>query len=34
MNAAAKSPELSSAGIQPSDRLGFTLFLAAALGKT
>jgi protein TonB len=31
MNVAAKSPELSSAGIQPSDRLGFTLFLATAL---
>lgn len=31
MNAAAKSPELPSAGVQPSDRLGFTLFLAAAL---
>jgi protein TonB len=31
MNAAAKSPDLSSAGVKPADRLGFTLFLAAAL---
>jgi protein TonB len=31
MNAAAKSPEPSSAGVQPADRLGFTLFLAAVL---
>jgi protein TonB len=31
MNAAAHPPELSSAGVRPADRLGFTLFLAAAL---
>jgi protein TonB len=31
MNAAAKSPDLSSAGVKPADRLGFTMFLAAAL---
>ncbi|MFZ3154911.1 TonB family protein [Pseudomonas sp.] len=31
MNAAAHPPELSSAGVQPADRLGFTLFLAAVL---
>lgn len=31
MNAAAQPPELSSAGVQPADRLGFTLFLAAVL---
>jgi protein TonB len=31
MNAAAQLPELSSAGVQPADRLGFTLFLAAVL---
>ena len=31
MNAAAQLPELSSAGVKPADRLGFTLFLAAVL---
>jgi len=31
MNAAAQLPELSSAGVQPADRLGFTIFLAAVL---
>lgn len=31
MNAAAQLPELSSADVQPADRLGFTLFLAAVL---
>jgi protein TonB len=31
MNAAAQPPELSSAGVKPADRLGFTLFLAAVL---
>ncbi len=31
MNAAALPPELSSAGVRPADRLGFTLFLAAVL---
>ena len=31
MNAAARTPELSSAGVKPADRLGFTLFLAAVL---
>ncbi|WP_137819319.1 energy transducer TonB [Pseudomonas sp. 2FG] len=31
MNAAALPPELSAAGVRPADRLGFTLFLAAAL---
>lgn len=31
MNAAAHPPELSSAGVRPADRLGFTLFLAAVL---
>ena len=31
MNAAAQLPELSSAGVKPADRLGFTLFLAALL---
>jgi len=31
MNAAAQPTELSSAGVKPADRLGFTLFLAAVL---
>jgi protein TonB len=31
MNAAAQPPELPSAGVQPADRLGFTLFIAAVL---
>ena len=31
MNAAAKPPATSSATVRPADRLGFTLFLAAAL---
>ena len=31
MNAAAQFPELSRTGVQPADRLGFTLFLAAVL---
>ncbi len=31
MNAAAQLPELSRTGVQPADRLGFTLFLAAVL---
>ena len=31
MNAAAQLPELSSADVQPADRLGFTLLLAAVL---
>ncbi|WP_339080345.1 energy transducer TonB [Pseudomonas sp. TMP9] len=31
MNAATQPPELSSAGVEPADRLGFTLFLAAVL---
>ncbi|MBP8202724.1 MAG: energy transducer TonB [Pseudomonas sp.] len=31
MKAATQPPELSSAGAQPADRLGFTLFLAAIL---
>jgi protein TonB len=31
MNAATQPPELSSAGVEPADRLGFTLFLAAIL---
>lgn len=31
MNAAAQFPELSQTGVQPADRLGFTLFLAAVL---
>ncbi len=31
MNAAALPPELSTAGVRPADRLGFTLFLAAVL---
>ncbi|MGQ7959792.1 TonB family protein [Pseudomonas sp. SP16.1] len=31
MNAAAKPPATSSAAVRPADRLGFTLFLAAAL---
>ncbi|MFP6847468.1 MAG: energy transducer TonB [Pseudomonas sp.] len=31
MNAAAQPPEQPSAGVQPADRLGFTLFLAALL---
>jgi protein TonB len=31
MNAATQLPELSRAGVQPADRLGFTLFLAGVL---
>lgn len=31
MNAAANLPELSTTGVRPGDRLGFTLFLAAAI---
>ncbi|MDP3364824.1 MAG: energy transducer TonB, partial [Pseudomonas sp.] len=31
MNAAASPPTASSANARPADRLGFTLFLAAAL---
>lgn len=31
MNAAATSPQTTSAGVRPADRLGFTLFLATAL---
>lgn len=31
MNAAAHTPSPSSAGVRPADRLGFTLFLAAAV---
>jgi len=31
MNAAATPPDTNTAGVRPADRLGFTLFLAAAL---